>query len=85
MLMFSAGAPARVLLLPGDGIGPEVTAAAARVCASAIEAAVDGALVSGIVTPDLGGTSSTEEVTWAVIARLDGLAATRLKSNSVDI
>jgi len=57
--MFPAGSPARVLLLPGDGIGPEVTAAARA--------------------------SSTGDVTRAVTARLDGLAAAPLKSNSVDI
>jgi 3-isopropylmalate dehydrogenase len=53
--------------------------------ATAIERAVDEALESGMRTPDIGGTASTEDVTEAVIARLDGLATTRIKSNSVDI
>jgi len=54
-------------------------------CATAIEQAVDAAVAAGIVTPDLGGAASTADVTSAVIARLDGLAATSIKSNSVDI
>jgi 3-isopropylmalate dehydrogenase len=40
--------------------------------AAAIENAVDDTLSAGIVTPDLGGASSTHDVTQAVIARLDG-------------
>lgn len=54
-------------------------------CAAAIERAVDDTVTAGVVTPDLGGTASTDQVTQAVVARLDGLATPRLKSNSVDI
>lgn len=41
-----------------------------RDAASRVEAAVDAALAGGELTPDLGGTASTESFTDAVIARL---------------
>jgi len=38
--------------------------------AAAIERAVDETVAAGIVTPDLGGAASTDDVTSAVAARL---------------
>lgn len=41
--------------------------------ASALEAAVDGLLAEGeVLTPDLGGSATTDEVTRALVARLGG-------------
>ena len=44
------------------------TRSATRRGAAAIERAVDDTLAAGIVTPDLGGTASTGDVTAAVAA-----------------
>jgi 3-isopropylmalate dehydrogenase len=54
---------AAMLLRDGLGMGGE---------ASAVEAAVEKALDSGLRTPDLGGEASTEEMTAAVLANLNG-------------
>lgn len=40
--------------------------------ARAVEAAVDACLLDDVLTPDLGGTASTAEVTDAVLAAFDG-------------
>ena len=38
--------------------------------ADAIEAAVDAAITAGSVTPDLGGSSTTEDLTNAIVDSL---------------
>ena len=53
------------------------TRSATRTAAAAIEQAVDETLAAGIVTPDLGGSASTDDVTAAVIARLTIAAGRR--------
>lgn len=47
-----------ITLIPGDGIGPEVTRAVVRV--------VEASLASGHVTPDLGGTATTTSFADAI-------------------
>jgi isocitrate/isopropylmalate dehydrogenase len=49
----------RICVLPGDGIGPEVTAVA-----------VIAVLEAGPVTPDLGGRATTGHVADALLGRL---------------
>ena len=70
----------KVALLPGDGIGPEITDAAIRVIESAgvaidwvpLEAGLDarrkrGTPIPDNHTPDLGGNATTKKLTGAII------------------
>ena len=60
-----------VTLIPGDGVGWEITEAGERETAGRIRAAVGGALRDdGIRTRDLGGHATTRELTVAVVRRL---------------
>jgi isocitrate/isopropylmalate dehydrogenase len=38
--------------------------------AAAVSAAVDAVIAAGVLTPDLGGTATTDEVAGAVVAAL---------------
>ncbi len=63
-----------ITLIPGDGIGPEITKAAVRVLdatADRVLQAVFRVLEEGEVrTPDLGGGSSTEQFADAIVGGL---------------
>ncbi len=57
----STGSPMRVVVLPGDGIGTEITAAARRLLEAVGEFAFDERLVGG-ASIDANGTALTDEV-----------------------
>lgn len=56
---------ANIVLLPGDGIGPEVVTQPVR-----IEKAVDETITAGCRTADIGGKLGTHQMADEIIARL---------------
>ena len=54
----------RIAVIPGDGIGPEVTDAARQV----LEAA--GFDAEWLILPDIGGCGTTESFTQAILKNL---------------
>ena len=64
----------KIAAIPADGIGGEVIVAGLDVLAALarLMRAIEQVTKAGLLTPDLGGTATTDEVTRAVIDAISG-------------
>ena len=69
----SAARRFRIAAIPADGVGREVVAAGRKVLdalAARLHTAIETTTAAGILTRDVGGTASTDDVTKALIDAL---------------
>ena len=69
----SAARRFRIAAIPADGVGLEVVAAGRKVLdalAARLHTAIETTTAAGILTRDVGGTASTDDVTKALIDAL---------------